>query len=160
MTIDCEIFMQISEKHKAYCIVQNKTENTQELLKKNKERESLAAAVDKNRRQVEEILQSRQAELAKLKKSASTPELHKQYCELKLSTEALQAKLGKMLGFTPSEDLLAKKKEAEKRLESYRRVYSKRKILCSDVMDSILENYPGKKAKFYEEVGIEPKVVT
>lgn len=34
-------------------------------------------------------------------------------------------------------------------------LYKKRKRMCTDILDAILENYPHSKNKLYEEIGIE-----
>lgn len=41
--------------------------------------------------------------------------------------------------------------EYEKRLAGYK----KRKRMCLDMLDAILENYPKTKKQLYEEVGLE-----
>lgn len=48
-----------------------------------------------------------------------------------------------------------RKAQAEKDYEMYLKEYKKRKRICMDILDTILENYPKPKEQLFEEVGIE-----
>ncbi|KAJ8979465.1 hypothetical protein NQ317_002815 [Molorchus minor] len=45
--------------------------------------------------------------------------------------------------------------ETEKGYERYLDQYRKRKRMCMDILDSILENYPKSKKHLFDEIGIE-----
>ncbi len=47
------------------------------------------------------------------------------------------------------------KEKVAKDYESVMKIYKKRKRICTDILDSILENYPKKKSVLMEEIGIE-----
>ncbi|ERL88272.1 homologous-pairing protein 2 homolog isoform X1 [Dendroctonus ponderosae] len=47
------------------------------------------------------------------------------------------------------------KEQVQKEYERMLGIYRKRKRMCLDMLDTILESYPKKKANLYEEVGIE-----
>jgi len=47
------------------------------------------------------------------------------------------------------------KKKVQKEYEKRLATYKKRKRMCLDMLDAILENYPKTKKQLYEEVGLE-----
>lgn len=47
------------------------------------------------------------------------------------------------------------KEQVQKDYDRMLALYRKRKRICLEMLDSILESYPKKKANLYEEVGIE-----
>lgn len=47
------------------------------------------------------------------------------------------------------------KKKVQEEYEKRLTVYKKRKRMCLDMLDAILENYPKTKKQLYEEVGLE-----
>lgn len=48
-----------------------------------------------------------------------------------------------------------RKAQIEKGYEKYLNEYKKRKRMCMDILNTILENYPKSKEHLFEEVGIE-----
>jgi 26S proteasome regulatory subunit, ATPase 3, interacting protein len=49
----------------------------------------------------------------------------------------------------------AEQKKVEKQYEKYATAYRKRKRMCTDMLDAILEGYPKTKKHLLEEVGVE-----
>lgn len=47
------------------------------------------------------------------------------------------------------------KKKVQEEYEKRLATYKKRKRMCLDMLDAILENYPKTKKQLYEEVGLE-----
>ncbi|KAK2581899.1 hypothetical protein KPH14_002356 [Odynerus spinipes] len=64
-----------------------------------------------------------------------------------------------LMELTGSTDLTETKRKTQSSLDEYSREYAKRKRLCTEIIDCILENYPGSKNELYDEVGIDPRVV-
>lgn len=60
---------------------------------------------------------------------------------------------------TSSEDLHEAKRKAQKKLDENLREYLKRKRMCTDILDCILENYPGNKEELFEKIGINTTAV-
>lgn len=71
----------------------------------------------------------------------------------------LEDKLEDLKTKTGSKDMAAVKKEAQKKDEIYSREYTKRKRMCNDVLEGILEGFPGSKKQLYEDIGIEVAIV-
>ena len=86
----------------------------------------------------------------------SLEEAEKERNRLNEGNEKLSLKLDELMEASGTEDMTAVKKKAENNLNQYNREYSKRKRMCSEVLDCILESYPGSKKQLHAEIGINP----
>lgn len=151
----CRTF-QTYGKQKIYCYIQSSTREPEELTRIQNELDRHAVEVIGKRVELENKLRSKQAELASLKTSLSVDDAKVERNRLLTSVESLKTKLETLTtAANGSEDLSESKKKAVKKTEIYAREYAKRKRLCGEVIESIMEGYPGSKKSLYEDIGIE-----
>lgn len=74
--------------------------------------------------------------------------------ELQESVTNLESKLS-ALSQTTNPISQADRDKIEKDYDQVVKVYRSRKRMCTDILDSILENYPKKKSILVEEIGLE-----
>jgi len=76
---------------------------------------------------------------------------------LMAEVERLEAKLKSLTEGQKGQSVVSKKDKAEveRKHEASVKEWRKRKRMCGNVMDAILENYPKPKKAFIEDVGIE-----
>lgn len=104
-------------------------------------------------------IKEQEALLSSLKSSLSLEDAKKERDILKENISQLSHKLDALMETSSSEDLQESKRKAENELNEYSREYAKRKRICTEIIECILENYPGSREDLYEEVGIDPTTV-
>ncbi|CAL7944395.1 unnamed protein product [Xylocopa violacea] len=154
-----KIFEKVYGKQKVYCPAQDTSHSIEELMRINIELQVHANEVENKYRELENEIKVQEALLASIKSSITVEEAKKQKVALEETIKALTNKLDSLMEASGSEDLTETKEEAEKALNEYSRECIKRKRLCTDILDCILDNYSGTKTELYEDIGIEPKVV-
>lgn len=150
---------QVYGKQKIYCPVQDSSQDIEELMRIDKELQAHANEVESKYQELEREIKVREALLSSMKSSITIEEARRQKIELQKRIALLTNKLDGLMEASGTEDLTESKKKAEKALSEYSREYAKRKRLCTEILDCILDNYPGSKTELYEEIGIDPKVV-
>lgn len=101
-----------------------------------------------------------EALLASLKSSLTLEEAQEEKIALQQRVKQLTHKLDKLIeGSNSTEDLQESKRKAQENLDEYSREYLKRKKMCFEIIDCILDGYPGSKEELYEEVGIDSTTV-
>lgn len=141
-------------KQKVYCIVQdddgNKGNMDMELMELDSKIEHVTGEIKK----AEQELKSNEALLKELENQPTTEEAIKEKEELEKCVNRLEEKFNDLSNSKvkiSDKEKETIKKENEKCMKEYR----KRKRICMDIVNSILENYPKTKKAFLEEVGIE-----
>lgn len=124
-----------------------------------KELQAHANEVESKHQELEKEIKVQEALLSSMKSSITIEEAKKQKVLTQQRIIELENKLDALMEANGTEDLTESKRKAEKALNDYSREYVKRKRLCTEILDCILDNYPGSKNELYEEIGIEPKVV-
>ncbi|XP_050296816.1 homologous-pairing protein 2 homolog [Anthonomus grandis grandis] len=114
-------------------------------------------------RQINELVSNIQESTQKLKQTTAQHEKTKgkltlaEACEKKVQLESrakdLKDQLKKFEGIDPVKPEV--KKKVEQNYEKNLGLFKKRKRMCLDIIDAILENYPKTKKQLYEDVGIE-----
>lgn len=150
---------QVYGKQKIYCPVQDTSHDMDELMRMNRELQSHANEVESKYQELQEEIKVQEALLLSIKSSITIEEAKKQKVKLKERIEVLTNKLDGLMEASGTEDLTETKRKAEEALNEYSREYSKRKRLCTDILDCILDNYPSSKTELYEEIGIDLKIV-
>ena len=130
-----------------------------ELMRMNRELQSHANEVENKYRELQEEIKVQEALLLSIKSSITIEEAKKEKVKLKERIEVLTNKLDGLMEASGTEDLTETKRKTEEALNEYSREYSKRKRLCTDILDCILDNYPSSKTELYEEIGIDFKIV-
>ncbi|XP_057322914.1 homologous-pairing protein 2 homolog [Microplitis mediator] len=146
-------------KIKIYCIAPDSTKEPHELIRVDRELKAHANELETKFQSLDREIKSREATLATLKATPSLEEAQKEYALIQSRVEQLDRKLNDLMAANNSQDLGEKKKKVQKSYDLYSREYHKRKRLCTDVIDSILEGYPGTKKALYDEIGIDLKIV-
>uniref|UniRef100_A0A1B6JQP9 Homologous-pairing protein 2 homolog n=1 Tax=Homalodisca liturata TaxID=320908 RepID=A0A1B6JQP9_9HEMI len=139
-------------KQKIYCVKQpdNNATGDSEL----KDLESKTDTVTENYKNVEQQVKEAESSLRELLAAPTTLEAKEQLAELEKKVETLMAKLAKL-----SQNTVLVSAEERNRIkidhERLVKEYKKRKRLCMDVINAIMEGYPKSKKALMEEVGIE-----
>ena len=154
-----KIFEKVYGKQKVYCVVQDSSHSVEELMRIDKELQAHANEVESKYQELENEIKVQEALLVSIKSSITIEEAKKQKAEVRENIKVLTDKLDGLMEASGTEDLTERKRKSEKALNNYSREHVKRKRLCTEIMDCILESYPGSKAELYEEIGIESETV-
>lgn len=125
-----------------------------------KELQSHASEVETKYQEVVKEMKEQEALLASLKSSLTLEDAQKEKHTLQQSIKQLTVKLDNLMETSATEDLQESKRKAQESLDEYSREYLKRKRICVEIIDCILESsYPGSKDELYDEVGIDSTTV-
>lgn len=124
-----------------------------------KELQTHANEIESKYQDIMKEIKEQETLLSSLKSSLSLEEAEKEKVTLQQNISQLSSKLEKLMKISGSEDLQESKRKAQKELDEYSREYLKRKRMCTEIIDCILENYPRSKDDLYEEVGIDSTTV-
>lgn len=124
-----------------------------------KELQTHANEVENKYQQVIREVKEQETLLASLKSSLSLEDAQKEKNILQQSIKQLTRKLDNLMETNGTEDLQESKRKAQEDLDEYTREYLKRKKMCTEIIDCILENYPLSKDELYEEVGIDSAII-
>lgn len=124
-----------------------------------KELQTHANEVETKYQEIVNQIKEQEALLACLKVSLSLEDAQKEKVALQQSVSKLTNKLDELMETSSAEDLRESKRKAQVHLDEYSREYLKRKRMCTDIIDCILENYPGSKDELYEDAGIEAVII-
>ncbi|XP_015512441.1 homologous-pairing protein 2 homolog [Neodiprion lecontei] len=150
-----KIFEKIYGKQKVYCVVQDGTQEPEEFMRIQRELDLYLPQITSKKLELERELRSKEAELAALKSSLSLTEAKNENTRLLNSIKKMEDELETIISKNGSENFGEVKTCLLKKIENYTREYSKRKRLCAEIIESILEGFPGTKKGLYEEIGIE-----
>ncbi|NP_001154951.1 homologous-pairing protein 2 homolog [Nasonia vitripennis] len=149
-----KIFVKVNAKQKVYCVKQASNQNLEELKRIERELQTHSNEQIKKLQELENEVRSHEVTLNSLKCGMSLEEAQKQQKRLEEVTGKLSTMLDELMESSGTEDLSEVKKKAESSLSLYNREYTKRKRMCNDVLDCILESYPGTKKQLFSEIGI------
>ncbi|XP_058789907.1 homologous-pairing protein 2 homolog isoform X2 [Phymastichus coffea] len=149
-----KIFVKVNGKQKVYCIASEGKQNLDELKKIERELQAHSNEQLKKLPELQKEVGSQEALLNSLKCGMSFEEAEKELHRLQESNQKLSQKLDELMESSGTENLGEVKKKAESNLNLYTREYNKRKRICNEILDCILENYPGSKKQLYSEIGI------
>lgn len=133
--------------------------DTSELVRIDKDLQAHANEVESKYHEIEKEVKTYEALLASLKSSVTLEEAIEEKTRLKESVDTLSNQYIDCIESTGNEDLTEMKKKVDAELQECSREYVKRKRLCTEIIECILENYPGSKKDLYEQIGIEEKIV-
>ncbi|PSN49182.1 Homologous-pairing protein 2 [Blattella germanica] len=102
----------------------------------------------------EEEFKNLEIQLRELQATPTTDEAKRELGALEERTDQLKERLG-ALSQTTVKISATEKESVKKSFDSTLKVWRKRKRVCMDILDSILEGYPKDKKTLLEEVGIE-----
>lgn len=139
--------------------MQDLNQDVEELMRIDKEMQAHANEVESKYQELEKEIKIHEALLISVKSSITIEEAKKQKAFLEENIKVFSNKLDTLMESSGTEDIGELKRKTEKAMNDYSREYTKRKRLCTDIIDCILENYPGSKTELHEEIGIEPKIV-
>ncbi|KAG5346298.1 HOP2 protein, partial [Acromyrmex charruanus] len=154
-----KLFEKVYGKQKIYCVVQDSQYDTDELMRIDKELQSHANEIETKYQEVMKEVKEQETLLASLKSSLTLEDVQKEKIALQENVKQLTHKLDKLMEKSGSEDLQESKRKAQENLDEYSREYLKRKKICVEILDCILESYPGNKDELYEEIGIDSTTV-
>lgn len=140
-------------KQKVYCIKQEIVSNSQVSDELKDTDQELLQAAEKLSCLENEVKQA-QAQLNELLSTPTTEEGRAEQCNLIKKNEALLKKVAELSQCTiktPEIDRNKIKQEHSKMVKEY----NKRKRICTEIINAILEGYPKSKKVLIEEIGIE-----
>jgi 26S proteasome regulatory subunit (ATPase 3-interacting protein) len=105
-------------------------------------------------KELENEVRSEETTFNSLKCSMTLEEAQKERDRLEEYNIQLSSKLNELMENSGTGNLSQLKKETESNLKKYNHEYSKRKRICNDILDCILESYPGSKKQLFAEIGI------
>lgn len=159
LVVEKKIFEKVYGKQKIYCVVQDSSLDIEELMRIDRELQIHANEIESKCQEVEKEIKVQETSLAALKSGLTIEEAREKKRILVENIQSLTRKLDELMEASGTEDLSESKRKADTALKDYSKEYSKRKRMCLDIIDCILENYPGSKKDLYEEIGIELKTV-
>ncbi|OAD53709.1 Homologous-pairing protein 2 like protein [Eufriesea mexicana] len=154
-----KIFEKVYGKQKIYCPVQDTSHEIEELMRIDNELQAHANEVESKYQELEREIKVQEAFLSSMKSCITIEEARKQKAIIQERITVMTNKLDALMEASGTEDLTETKRKTEAALNEYSREYVKRKRLCTEILDCILDNYPGSKTELYEEIGIELKIV-
>ncbi|XP_011504235.1 PREDICTED: homologous-pairing protein 2 homolog [Ceratosolen solmsi marchali] len=149
-----KLFIKINAKQKVYCIIQEPKQNLDELKRIERELQTHSSEQFRKLKELENEIRSQEATFNSLKCSMNLEEAEKERDRLKECNIKLSLKLDELMENVGLENMSQLKKETEINLKLYNQEYSKRKRICNDILDCILESYPGSKKQLFSEIGI------
>lgn len=149
-----KVFEKTYGKQRVYCIVQDKTVDTKNMDGELRRLDQEIYALTTNLTSLQEKLQLDTIDLKSLQNKMSTEEASIEREKLLAETATLKAKLSNLKeNAEPISDKEKAKIKSEN--ENCTKEYRKRKRLCTDIINSILEGYPKTKKHLLEDIGIE-----
>lgn len=124
-----------------------------------KELQSHANDVENKYQEVVKELKEQEDLLDSLKLSLSLEDAQEEKLTLEESVKQSTHRLNDLKKTTGGQDLRESKRKVETELDEYKNQYLKRKRMCIEIIDCILENYSGSKEELYDEVGINPVTI-
>lgn len=105
-------------------------------------------------KKLEQELKSVETSMGGFQSVLTTEEAVKKKSELQSCVANLRAKLSSL---SENQELISKvdRDKIEKSYDTTVKAYRKRKRICMDIFNSILENYPKSKLALIEEIGLE-----
>ncbi|XP_050440870.1 homologous-pairing protein 2 homolog [Adelges cooleyi] len=149
---DNKVFVKLYGKQKVYCVMQPDV-----TLDDQKEMDKIDEEILKTNealRDVEQKYKISEIEVKTLGSTYSTKEAEGMVAELEKSVSDLKRKLEEL----SKNNVKMSEKDKERVKSDYEKItkeYRKRKRICVDILDSILENCPKTKKALFEEIGIE-----
>lgn len=150
-----KIIEKVYGKQKVYCVLQE-DENTDpeamraEIAKMDKEIMVFTDTLQTN----EQKIKNAEHELKNLQSSLTNEQAKAEVSKLEKESEKLKEKL-KVLSENSVPISPEQKLKAETEHNKYMKEFRKRRRMCTDIIDSILEGYPKRKKDLVEEIGIE-----
>jgi len=150
---DNKIFMKLNGKQKIYCVVQpdSTVEDQNEIQSIDEELMKINEAL----REVERKYKESETEVKTLQGTYSTEEAKDKVAEMEKTVSELKSQLDQMSKTSGNVISLKDRGQVKKEYETMTKEYRKRKRMCTDILDSILENCPKPKKALFEEIGIE-----
>jgi len=150
---DNKVFMKLNGKQKIYCVVQpdSTAEDQNEIQSIDEELVKTNEAL----REVERKYKESEVEVKTLQGTYSTEEAKRKVAEMEKAVSELKSQLDQMSKTSGNVVSLKDRGQVKKEYEKVTKEYRKRKRMCTDILDSILENCPKPKKALFEEIGIE-----
>lgn len=136
-----------------YWLAQHNELSTKKLNEKVLEMDREIHNIENKIKEVKGKIGSKRQTLCEIEKIISIEEAIDKKSKLKSEIENIKSQLEHFEG---TEIICPKRKaEIEKEYDKCLNSYKKRKRMCMDMLNAILENYPKSKKDLFEEVGIE-----
>lgn len=148
-----KIVMKLNGKQKIYCAMQpdSAAEDQKEIQLIDEE----LLKINETLRNVELKYKQSELEVKSLQGTLSTEEVERQVAEKKKIVTALKIQLDQLNQNSGNVVSEKDKQQLKKDYENITKEYRKRKRMCMDLLNSILENYPKPKRALFEEIGVE-----
>lgn len=154
LTKEKKIIMKLNGKQKIFCVVQpdSTAEDQKEIQSIHEELLKTNVALEQIQREYKES----EIEVKKLQNTCSIEEIERKVAEMEIIISDLKSQLNELSSKNNGNEISEKDKEQiKKNYEKFTKEYRKRKRMCTDILDSIMENCPKPKKALFEEIGIE-----
>ncbi|XP_025837439.1 homologous-pairing protein 2 homolog [Agrilus planipennis] len=149
-----KVIEKVYGKQKIYCIAQDETTDPQKLNEELREIDRQITEVSTKLKDVENNLQAHTAQITSLQGKMTTEEAKLQKKKLEDEIQDMKSRLKELTeNAKPLSD--SEKNKIIKEYELYEKEYKKRKRMCMDIVDTIMESYPKTKKHLLEDIGIE-----
>ncbi|XP_032668310.1 homologous-pairing protein 2 homolog isoform X2 [Odontomachus brunneus] len=155
LVADGKLFEKVYGKQKIYCIIQDSKHDIDELIRIEKELQTHANEIKSKYKEVMKEIKDNEVLLSSLKSSPTQKDLETEKITLQQNIRQIVHKLDSLMETTDSQDLHESKRKVKTQMDENSRQYLKRKRLCTEIIDCILENYPGGKDELYEEIEVK-----
>jgi 26S proteasome regulatory subunit, ATPase 3, interacting protein len=151
-----QVLEKIYAKQKVYVIVQDKGETDEEML------QIQLRTLDDDIKRMEADVKTKEARIKTIETAIKTTqnsmtreEVDAQMATLKTSVDALRAQAAILRDKGDGQMDPAEQKRVEQQFDKYSTAYRKRKRMCTNMIDMIMESYPKTKKQLVADVGIE-----
>lgn len=150
-----QLVLKMNGKQKIYCATQ--PDSTAEDQRDVQLMDEELLKTDLAFREVERKYKQSEAEVKMIQGTHTVEELKRKLAEVEEMVEALRERKKRLSEAAGGGTAMPEKEkdQVKKDYEKYAKEYKKRKRLCTDVLDSILENCPKTKKVLFEEIGVE-----
>lgn len=149
------LYMKLNGKQKVYCVVQPEMTEQDKIEIRSMDEELLQ--INLVLREVERKCKETEVEVKSLRNTCTMAEAKLKVAEMEETVAQLKSQLD-CIKESKHTDVHVSEKDRElvrKNYEKYTKEYRKRKRMCTNILDSIMENCPKTKKALYDEIGIE-----
>ncbi|KAF2883565.1 hypothetical protein ILUMI_22629 [Ignelater luminosus] len=141
-------------KQKIYCVAQEDAVNSTQMEENLRKIDQEIKELTENLKGVTEKLQQNNNELKSLQSKMTLEEARAEKSKLKMEISTLKTKLD---SFQNNSKPISNEEKNKINMEHERflKEYKKRKRMCMDIINAILEGYPKTKKHLFEDIGIE-----
>lgn len=142
-------------KQRIYCVAQEDVTNSTEMEENLRKMDQEINELTENLKAVTEKLQQNSSELKSLQSKMTLEEARAEKHKLKEEISTLTTKIDSLQNNSKPSISNEEKNKINAEHEKFLKEYRKRKRICMDIINAILDGYPKTKKHLFEDIGIE-----